>query len=120
MYKDYFAHNVNANNLAGLVEQYIWRSDIPLCRDSSSALGGLVKGTMLEAPVLNLVGIHAASMIIEGTVTFNGSLNPSKANWMKVQVGWVDLKRNSLLQNFSPSRTRRWFSRRLQTKLLRL
>ena len=91
VYKDYFAHNVNPLNLAGLVEQYIWRSDIPLCRDSSSALGGLVKGTMLEAPVLNLVGIHAASEIIEGTVTFNGSLEPSKANWIKVQVGAGDL-----------------------------
>ena len=95
VYKDYFAHNVNPLNLAGLVEQYIWRSDIPLHRDSSSALGGLVKGTMLEAPVLNLVGIHAASEIIEGTVTFNGSLEPSKANWIKVQVGAGDLTRGS-------------------------
>ena len=116
VYKDYFAHNVNAANLAGLVEQYIWRSDIPLCRDSSSALGGLVKGTMLEAPVLNLVGIHAASMVIEGTVTFNGSLNPSKANWMKVQVCLLlELEGKSGL-NFSPFRTRLWCLRRLLIK----
>lgn len=85
VYKDYFAHNVSAANLVGLVEQFIWRSEIPLTRDFNSTLGSLVKGNMLQAPVLNLVGIHAASAVIEGTVTFNGSLNPSKTNWMKFQ-----------------------------------
>ena len=109
-----------SGSLAGLVEQYIWRSDIPLCRDSYSVLGSLVKGTMLQAPVLNLVGIHAASMVIEGTVTFNGSLNPSKTNWMKVQVGLIfNAERISKL-NFSPLRTQPWCWKRLRTKLPRL
>jgi len=85
VYKDYFAHNVNSANLAGLVEQHIWRSEIPLSRDNYSTLGSLVKGNMLQAPVLNLVGIHAASAVIEGTVTFNGSLNPTKTSWIKIQ-----------------------------------
>ena len=33
VYKSHFSNNVNANNLAGLVEQYIWRTDISLTRD---------------------------------------------------------------------------------------
>jgi len=78
VYKDYFSKNVAAANLAGLVEQYIWRTDISLTRDISE------KNT-LQAPVLNLVGIHAASAIIDETVTFNGRLTPTKANWMKIQ-----------------------------------
>ena len=86
VYKDYFAHSVNSSNLAGLVEQHIWRTEIPLSRDNYSTLGSLVKGNMLQAPVLNLVGIHAASAVIEGTVTFNGSLNPTKTSWIKIQV----------------------------------
>ena len=77
---------MNSSNLAGLVEQHIWRSEIPLSRDNYSTLGSLVKGNMLQAPVLNLVGIHAASAVIEGTVTFNGSLNPAKTSWIKIQV----------------------------------
>ena len=77
---------MNSANLAGLVEQHIWRSEIPLSRDNYSTLGSLVKGNMLQAPVLNLVGIHAASAVIEGTVTFNGSLDPTKTNWIKIQV----------------------------------
>ena len=79
VYKDYFSHNVNAANLAPLVEQYIWRTDINLTRDISE------KNT-IQAPVLNLVGIHAAAAIIDETVTFNGRLTPTKANWMKIQV----------------------------------
>ena len=82
VYKDYFSHNVNAANLAPLVEQYIWRSDISLTRDISE------KNT-IQAPVLNLVGIHAAAMIIDETVTFNGRLTPTKANWMKIQVSLI-------------------------------
>lgn len=78
VYKDYFSHNVNAANLAPLVEQYIWRTDINLTRDISE------KNT-IQAPVLNLVGIHAAAAIIDETVTFNGRLTPTKANWIKIQ-----------------------------------
>ena len=78
VYKDYFCKSVNAANLAGLVEQYIWRTDITLTRDISE------KNT-LQAPVLNLVGIHSASAIIDETVTFNGRLTPTKTNWMKIQ-----------------------------------
>jgi len=78
VYKDYFSHNVNAANLAPLVEQYIWRTDINLTRDISE------KNTV-QAPVLNLVGIHAAAAIIDETVTFNGRLTPTKANWIKIQ-----------------------------------
>ena len=63
-------------NLAPLVEQYIWRTDISLVRDFSE------KAT-LQVPVLNLVGIH--SPFIEESVNFNGSLTPSKSNWMKIQ-----------------------------------
>ena len=82
VYKDYFSHNVNAANLAPLVEQYIWRTDINLTRDISE------KNT-IQAPVLNLVGLHAAAMIIDETVTFNGRLTPTKANWIKIQVRFV-------------------------------
>ena len=78
MYKDYF-NRLNATNLAPLVEQYIWRTDIPLTRD-------LTEKNTLQAPVLNLVGIHAASAIIDETVTFNGRLTPTKTNWIKIQV----------------------------------
>lgn len=77
VYKDYF-NRLNAANLAPLVEQYIWRSDIPLTRD-------LTEKNTLQAPVLNLVGIHAASAIIDETVTFNGRLTPTKTNWIKIQ-----------------------------------
>ena len=78
MYKDYF-NRLNAANLAPLVEQYIWRSDIPLTRD-------LTEKNTLQAPVLNLVGIHAASAIIDETVTFNGRLTPNKKNWIKIKT----------------------------------
>jgi len=76
VYKHYFSNNVNAVNLAPLIEQYIWRTDIPLTRDVSE------KNT-LEPPVLNLVGIHSDH--IEESVVFNGRLTPSKTNWIKVQ-----------------------------------
>ena len=76
VYKHYFTHNVNAANLAPLVEQYIWRSDIPLTREVSE------KKT-LQPPVLNLVGIHSPH--IEESVNFNGRLTPSKTNWIKVR-----------------------------------
>ena len=79
VYKAHFSNNVNATNLAGLVEQYIWRPDINLTRD-------ITEKNTLGCPVLNLVGIHAASAIIDETVTFNGRLTPTKANWIKIQV----------------------------------
>ena len=79
VYKAHFSNNVNANNLAGLVEQYIWRTDINLTRD-------ITEKNTLSCPVLNLVGIHAAAAIIDETVTFNGRLTPTKANWIKIQV----------------------------------
>ena len=79
VYKSHFSNNVNANNLAGLVEQYIWRTDISLTRD-------ITEKNTLSCPVLNLVGIHAANAIIDETVTFNGRLTPTKANWIKIQV----------------------------------
>ena len=79
VYKDYFSHNVKAANLAPLVEQYVWRTDIDLTRD-------ITEKNTIQAPVLNLVGIHAAKVIIDETVTFNGRLTPTKANWMKIQV----------------------------------
>jgi len=63
-------------NLAPLVEQYIWRTEIPLTRD-------LTEKNTLTPPVLNLVGIH--SPFIEESVNFNGQLTPSKTNWIKVQ-----------------------------------
>ena len=81
VYKSHFSNNVNAANLAGLVEQYIWRTDISLTRD-------ITEKNTLSCPVLNLVGIHAAAAIIDETVTFNGRLTPTKANWMKIQVSW--------------------------------
>ena len=75
----HFSNNVNASNLAGLVEQYIWRTDINLTRD-------ITEKNTLSCPVLNLVGIHAANAIVDETVTFNGRLTPTKANWIKIQV----------------------------------
>merc|ERR1712127_386931 len=76
VYKQYFSNNVNGLNLAPLVEQYIWRSDIALTRDHTE------KNT-LTPPVLNMVGIF--SPFIEESVTFNGQLTPSKTNWIKIQ-----------------------------------
>jgi len=73
VYQHYFEKDLQAGNLAKLVEQYIWRSDIPLDRISST----------LEVPVLNLVGIF--SPFIEDTVITNGRLAPDKTNWMKIQ-----------------------------------
>jgi len=77
VYKHYFTNNVNAINLAPLVEQYIWRSDIPLTRDVADT------SNTLQVPVLNLVGIHSPH--IEDSVTFNGRLTPTKTNWIKIQ-----------------------------------
>ena len=37
VYKQYFSNNVNGLNLAPLVEQYIWRSDIALTRSAFPA-----------------------------------------------------------------------------------
>jgi len=73
VYTHYFNGHVQPANMAKLVEQYIWRSDIPLDR----------QGATLEVPVLNLVGIHAIH--IEDSVVTNGRLAPSKTNWMKIQ-----------------------------------
>jgi len=83
VYKQYFSNNVNGTNLAPLVEQYIWRSDIPLTRDAAY-------GVTLEPPVLNLVGIH--SPFIEESVNFNGQLTPSKTNWIKIQDAAIVLE----------------------------
>lgn len=77
VYRQYFSNNVNGANLAPLVEQYIWRTDIPLTRDAYDT------STTLQVPVLNLAGIHSPH--IEESVVFNGRLTPSKTNWMKVQ-----------------------------------
>jgi pimeloyl-ACP methyl ester carboxylesterase len=73
VYKHYFEKDVQGINLAKLVEQYIWRTDIPLDR----------QGATLEVPVLNLVGIH--SPFTDDTVTLNGRLAPSKTSWIKIQ-----------------------------------
>jgi len=77
VYQNYFSNNVNGNNLAPLIEQYIWRTDIPLTRDVVDT------SHTLQVPVLNLVGIHSPH--IEDSVTFNGRLTPSLTNWLKVQ-----------------------------------
>jgi len=76
VYKHYFSNSVNGANLAPLVEQFIWRTDITMARDIS-------EDNTLKPPVLNLVGIH--SPFIDESVTFNGSLTPSKTNWIKIQ-----------------------------------
>jgi len=77
VYRQYFSNNVSGANLAPLVEQYIWRTDIPMTRDAVDTSG------TLQVPVLNLVGIHSPH--IEESVVFNGRLTPSKTNWIKVQ-----------------------------------
>merc|ERR1712059_89567 len=76
VYKHYFSNSVNGPNLAPLVEQYIWRTDISLTRDLSE------KNTLVP-PVLNLVGIYSPH--IDESVVFNGRLTPSKTNWIKIQ-----------------------------------
>jgi len=73
VYKHYFEKDVQAVNLAKMVEQYIWRTDIAIDRS----------GSTLEVPVLNLCGINGP--FIEDTVITNGKLAPSKTNWMKIQ-----------------------------------
>merc|ERR550519_356789 len=73
VYQHYFEKDLQPINLAKLVEQYVWRSDIPLERTADT----------LQVPVLNLCGI--LSPFIEDTVVTNGKLAPSKTNWMKIQ-----------------------------------
>lgn len=77
VYRHYFSNNLNGANLAPLIEQYIWRTDIPLTRDVIDT------SKTLQPPVLNLVGIHSPH--IEESVTFNGRLTPKQTNWIKVQ-----------------------------------
>ena len=83
---------MNAVNFAPLVEQYIWRTDIPLTRYILNVYSFIIfkcilrdisEKNTLEPPVLNLVGIHSEH--IEESVVFNGRLTPAKTNWIKIQ-----------------------------------
>uniref|UniRef100_A0A915IIE7 Uncharacterized protein n=1 Tax=Romanomermis culicivorax TaxID=13658 RepID=A0A915IIE7_ROMCU len=57
-YKQYFSHLPNPKNLAGFIESYI------------------------RCPVLQIVG--SGSPHVNDSVDFNGRLDPSKSNWLKV------------------------------------
>jgi hypothetical protein len=72
MYKHYWQKDVQCRNLAMLVEQYIWRTDITMDRETQT----------LKVPVLNLVG--GLSPHVEDTVTTNGRLDPPKTSWIKI------------------------------------
>jgi hypothetical protein len=72
MYQHYWQKGIQSRNLAMLVEQYIWRTDITINREVNT----------LTVPVLNLVG--GLSPHVDDTVITNGKLNPPKTSWIKI------------------------------------
>ena len=76
VYRQYFASQVNPNNLALLLQSYASRREIPLARDS------------VKMPVLNIVG--DCSPHVEATITINMRVDPAKTTWMKItEAGMV-------------------------------
>ncbi|CAO1312983.1 unnamed protein product [Diamesa serratosioi] len=79
MYKSYFERSINPVNLAMLIDSYVKRSDMNIARTPS---GSPQAAATLKMPVLNITG--SLSPHIDDTVTFNGRLEPTKTNWMKI------------------------------------
>ncbi|CAG9799222.1 unnamed protein product [Chironomus riparius] len=78
MYKSYFERSVNPINLAMFIDSYVKRTDMNIARTPT----GSPQSATLKMPVLNITG--SLSPHIDDTVTFNGRLDPSKTNWMKI------------------------------------
>lgn len=79
IYKSYFERSINPVNLAMFIDAYIKRTDLNIARTPS---GSPQNGVTLKMPVLNVTG--ALSPHIDDTVTFNGRLEPTKTNWLKI------------------------------------
>uniref|UniRef100_A0A336LK07 CSON012419 protein n=1 Tax=Culicoides sonorensis TaxID=179676 RepID=A0A336LK07_CULSO len=80
VYKSYFERSINPINLAMFIDAYIKRTDMNIARTPSGSPTNA--GLTLKMPVLNVTG--ALSPHIDDTVTFNGRLEPTKTNWMKI------------------------------------
>ncbi|XP_063703204.1 protein NDRG3 isoform X2 [Culicoides brevitarsis] len=80
VYKSYFERSINPVNLAMFIDAYIKRTDLNIARTPSGSPTN--SGVTLKMPVLNVTG--ALSPHIDDTVTFNGRLEPTKTNWMKI------------------------------------
>jgi len=81
VYRHYFNNDVQPKNLAKLTEQYIWRDIVDMERENNMDARGDTK--TLKIPVLNVVGAY--SPFVDETVQLNGKLNPTNANWLKIQ-----------------------------------
>jgi pimeloyl-ACP methyl ester carboxylesterase len=79
MYKSYFERSINPVNLALFIDSYVKRTDMNIARTPS---GSPQAAPTLKVPVLNITG--SLSPHIDDTVTFNGRLEPTKTNWMKI------------------------------------
>jgi len=60
----------------GLVESYVWRSDLGLDRD-----GAGTDAKKIGCPVMNVVGDNSPH--IDDSMWFNGRLNPTKSTFVK-------------------------------------
>lgn len=80
VYRQYFESNVNAHNLALLIDSYIRRTDLNIERTLDPLKRKEVR--TLKMAVLNITG--ALSPHVDDTVTFNGRLDPVTSTWMKV------------------------------------
>lgn len=80
MYKSYFERSVNPVNLALFIDSYIKRTDMNIARTPTGS--PQANASTLKMPVLNITG--SLSPHIDDTVTFNGRLEPTKTNWMKI------------------------------------
>ena len=84
IYRQYFKTEVQAANLAQLIQSYMNRTDLGLARDLAPN-GKTIVGAnrTLKMPVLNMVGDKSPH--VDSTVTFNGRLDPTKCTWMKIR-----------------------------------
>nr|ACO14922.1 NDRG3 [Caligus clemensi] len=81
IFQQHFSSDIQPKNLAKLLEQYNWRTQINIDREFSLENQSGSNKT-LETPILNVVGAY--SPFLSETVVLNGKLNPQTASWMKI------------------------------------